>query len=72
VSSHPARRGEKLSYPILIRPIQSTTYFQIREPYDILSMFKNPMAIMMLVTAVIVLVFPKMLNNMGNKTLFNA
>jgi hypothetical protein len=56
----PIKSYERLSHPLALRPISSAEYFQKRVPYNVSSLLKNPMAIMMGVTLLMVVVFPKM------------
>jgi len=56
--------GNRLSYPLVLRPISPANYFIPRPTYSITSMLKQPMVLMMGVTLLIVIVFPKLLANM--------
>lgn len=59
----------KLPYPLSLRPDKPAVYFQQHAPYDWSSMFKNPMVLMMGFTLIMVVVMPRMLNNMDPKEL---
>lgn len=49
-----AANKAKVSQPLVWRPAQRVNYFQQREPVNIMGWFKNPMAIMMVITLVMV------------------
>eukprot|EP00455_Lapot_gusevi_P019074 TRINITY_DN2052_c0_g1_i3.p1 TRINITY_DN2052_c0_g1~~TRINITY_DN2052_c0_g1_i3.p1 ORF type:complete len:209 (-),score=64.35 TRINITY_DN2052_c0_g1_i3:43-669(-) len=57
-------RRERLSYPLSVKPVQQAQYFQVREEWSIGSMFKNPMMLFLAFGVIMVVVFPRMLNNM--------
>jgi len=63
-SSSPSSR---LPSPISVAPIGPAVYFAPREPFNPWSLLKNPMVIMMLVTAGMVFIFPRMMSNMDPK-----
>lgn len=50
-----------LSYPISLHAQRAKTYFIPRESFDVISMFKNPMMLMMLFTGVMVFLMPKLM-----------
>lgn len=62
-------RQEKLPYPLQIRPERKAEYFQQREPYNFWGLLKNPMVIMMGITAFMVIVMPRMMSNMDPEEL---
>jgi len=64
VRATPMFRRERLPYPLVLRPSGNAQYFTKRKPYNFMSLFKNPMVLVMGVTLILVVVFPKMLSNM--------
>ncbi len=69
VKANSAFTGARLTYPLTIAPSSPAQYFQLREPVNLWGLVKSPMVIMMLITAVIVLVFPSMMKNLDPKEL---
>jgi len=57
----------KTSYPLQISPISSANYFQLREGFSLSSLLKQPMALMMVFTLVMVVLMPRMMGNMNEK-----
>nr|CAB3242434.1 ER membrane protein complex subunit 7 [Phallusia mammillata] len=51
-----------LKYPVDLKPIGLTKYFQEREKFSIFDMLKNPMVLMMVLPMLILVVLPKMMN----------
>lgn len=58
-----------IPYPLMLTPIHSFDYFQIREGFQIGSILKNPMLIMMGVTLLMTLAIPKMMGNLDPEAL---
>jgi hypothetical protein len=57
----------KVAYPLSIAPLQTLSYFQAREGFNLMSLLKQPMALMMLFTVAMVVIMPRMMNNMDDK-----
>jgi hypothetical protein len=55
---------QRLPHPLVLRPIGASSYFEVHPPWSPFDMLKNPGSIMMGVTLIIIVVFPKMLNNL--------
>lgn len=53
--SSPHRRGERLSYPLVLRSSSKNTYFQVRPPFDPWTLIKNPFAIPIILFCVVAL-----------------
>jgi len=60
-------RQEKLQYPLSLKPDYKADFFMKREVWSVWSLLRQPMVLMMGVTALIVIVFPRMLNSMDPK-----
>jgi len=58
-------KGQKEAVPLALRPVSQAEYFQKRQPYNVLGLLKNPMVIMMGVTLLLVIVFPRLMANMS-------
>ncbi len=61
----PIKQNERMSHPLQLRPVSSAEYFQKRAPYNVWGIFKNPMVLMIGVTLIMVVVFPRLMNNMS-------
>ena len=48
LTDHMYRKGAKLKYPLALAPSVLMAYFQPREEFNILSVLKSPMVLMML------------------------
>lgn len=59
-------RGFSLDYPFELRAKATANYFTTPQKFNLLGMFKNPMFLMIGFSAVMMLVLPKMMANMGN------
>jgi len=65
VKAHlPTPTSPRVTYPLQLRSTRAAVYYSVREPVNWLGLLKNPMAIMMIVTLVMVVVMPRMMNNM--------
>jgi len=69
IRSSNIRTKERLPYPLTIKSEAQKEFFMKREPMNFSGIFKNPMVIMMGVTLIIVVVFPKMMKDMDPKEL---
>ncbi|KAL4068188.1 hypothetical protein J3A83DRAFT_4257172 [Scleroderma citrinum] len=58
-----------LPYPITLTPRAKNNYFKPRNSFSVLTMFQNPMMVLMLVTGLMVLGLPYIANNMDPKTI---
>lgn len=58
-------RNDRLPYPLILRPVVKTTYFQVIEPFNVWSYLKSPMVIMLIVMVGMVVIMPRMVNNMS-------
>ena len=64
VSATAGSYGDVESHPLTIYPQNEAIYYYERAPVDYTQYLKNPMVIMMLVTLVMVVVMPRMMNSM--------
>ncbi|KAK9452369.1 uncharacterized protein V1518DRAFT_425315 [Limtongia smithiae] len=64
-----ASKGPRVSYPIELKPIAKAVYYQPRQGFNVLKLFKNPMLLISLVTMVIVFAVPKIMNAIDPETL---
>ncbi|XP_073984022.1 ER membrane protein complex subunit 7 [Rhodnius prolixus] len=53
----------QLPYPLKMRPISQTRYFQVREQWRIIDFLFNPMVLMMVLPLLLVMVLPRMMND---------
>mmetsp|Transcript_26612 Transcript_26612/g.26496 ORF Transcript_26612/g.26496 Transcript_26612/m.26496 type:complete len:150 (-) Transcript_26612:36-485(-) len=53
-------KGKKVKHPIVFKPTAPKQYYEIKEPFNILSFFQNPMMIMMVVSIGLVFLMNKM------------
>ena len=60
---------KSMRQPLTIAPVFPHIYYTDRVPFDLLSYCKNPMVIMMIITLLMVIVMPRMLNNMDPEEL---
>ncbi|KAK7204789.1 hypothetical protein BZA70DRAFT_184683 [Myxozyma melibiosi] len=61
--------GARQPYPVELKPVGKAVYYQVREGFNVLKLFKNPMLIISLFTLVMVFVLPKMMENMDPEQL---
>lgn len=57
----------QVPYPLKMKPLGKTKYFQIREQWRITDFLFNPMVLMMVLPLFIIMVLPKMLNDPETK-----
>ncbi|KAF9617078.1 hypothetical protein IFM89_033183 [Coptis chinensis] len=50
---------------LVLEPLREELYYEIREPFSILSLLKSPMGLMMGFMLVVVFLMPKLMENMG-------
>eukprot|EP00002_Diphylleia_rotans_P029326 TRINITY_DN5965_c0_g1_i1.p1 TRINITY_DN5965_c0_g1~~TRINITY_DN5965_c0_g1_i1.p1 ORF type:complete len:211 (+),score=49.52 TRINITY_DN5965_c0_g1_i1:53-685(+) len=67
--SHVVGPQTQLSHPLKIMPDREMHYYEPRESYNFASLLSNPMVLMALFSGVMMLVYPKMLENMDPETL---
>ncbi|CAE6488397.1 unnamed protein product [Rhizoctonia solani] len=60
--------GPTLSYPLTLSPRSKNVYFVPREGFNLAGMFQNPMMLMMVVTGVMVMFMPKLMDSMSEET----
>merc|ERR1712039_1007437 len=60
IASFEYGRGDKLKYPLMLQPSGSSSYLEKREDFDILSVFKSPMTLMMLFSCGAMFLLPKL------------
>ncbi|CAK0901248.1 unnamed protein product, partial [Prorocentrum cordatum] len=60
IASFEHGRGNKLKYPLMLQPSGSSSYLEKREDFDILSVFKSPMTLMMLFSCGAMFLLPKL------------
>lgn len=56
-----------LGYPVKMKPLGKTKYFQIREQWRLTDFLFNPMVLMMVLPLVLIMILPKMLNDPETK-----
>eukprot|EP00466_Bigelowiella_natans_P012736 jgi/Bigna1/128454/aug1.6_g3162 len=47
MTADPMKRKERIQYPLSLRPIGKTQYFEVHKAFNPLNLLKNPMALMM-------------------------
>lgn len=57
----------QVPYPLKLKPLGKTKYFQIREQWRITDFLFNPMILMMVLPLFIIMILPKMLNDPETK-----
>ncbi|KAK9365590.1 hypothetical protein V1509DRAFT_632793 [Lipomyces kononenkoae] len=71
--SHPGNewsfKGPRQPYPIELRPFGPAVYYQYREGFNILKLFKNPMLMISLLTLGMVFVLPKIMDSLDPEQL---
>ncbi|CAE6428324.1 unnamed protein product [Rhizoctonia solani] len=60
--------GPTLPYPLTLSARSKNVYFIPREGFNLAGMFQNPMMLMMVVTGVMVMFMPKLMDSMGEET----
>ncbi|GAA5798828.1 hypothetical protein EDC94DRAFT_627877 [Helicostylum pulchrum] len=58
------QRGNSISYPLEIQAKADSEYFMERKGFNVMSMFKNPMFLMMGVSAIMMFFMPKLMKAM--------
>jgi len=58
-----------LPYPLVVKPEDEIDYFLVREGFQVMSLVKNPMAIMIGITLLMTLVLPKMMASIDPEAL---
>jgi hypothetical protein len=58
--------GYSVEYPLNIPAKQEADYFMVRQGFNLMGMFKNPMFLMMGFSAIMMLFMPKMMKQMQN------
>ncbi|KAI6147654.1 hypothetical protein BKA82DRAFT_4142851 [Pisolithus tinctorius] len=58
-----------LPYPIILSPRSKNSYFKPHESFSLLGMFRNPMMMLMLVTAGMLLAMPYIMKNLDPRSL---
>eukprot|EP01102_Stenamoeba_stenopodia_P017601 TRINITY_DN6335_c0_g2_i2.p1 TRINITY_DN6335_c0_g2~~TRINITY_DN6335_c0_g2_i2.p1 ORF type:complete len:250 (-),score=65.85 TRINITY_DN6335_c0_g2_i2:254-1003(-) len=53
--------------PLVLTPERSVRYFEVREPFNVLGLLKNPMFLMLGFTLVMLVILPKMMSSLGNE-----
>ena len=53
-------KGKQIRHPVVFTPLAKKQYYEIKEPFNILSLFKNPMILMMVVSLGLVFLMNKM------------
>lgn len=61
---YPGAAKQPMNYPLELVPHVKQAYFEVREQPGLHTLFRNPMMLMMLFTGVVVLLMPKMMDNM--------
>ncbi|KAK9235499.1 hypothetical protein V1525DRAFT_427787 [Lipomyces kononenkoae] len=62
-------KGPRQPYPIELRPFGPAVYYQYREGFNVLKLFKNPMLMISLLTLGMVFVLPKIMDSMDPEQL---
>ncbi|KAK9471810.1 uncharacterized protein V1510DRAFT_403856 [Dipodascopsis tothii] len=62
-------KGPRQPYPIELQPYRPAEYYQYREGFNVLKLFKNPMLLVSVVSLVMVFVLPKLMENMDPEAL---
>lgn len=57
----------QIAYPLRLKPLGRTKYFQVREQWRITDFLFNPMILMMVLPLLIIMVLPRMLNDPETK-----
>ncbi|XP_022908232.1 ER membrane protein complex subunit 7 homolog [Onthophagus taurus] len=57
----------QVPYPLRLKPLGKTKYFQIREQWRVTDFIFNPMVLMMVLPLILVMVLPKMMNDPETK-----
>ncbi|CAO3649917.1 unnamed protein product [Mucor fragilis] len=60
------QRGYSVVYPLEIQAKAEAEYFMQRQGFNIMAMFKNPMMLMMGVSAIMMFFMPKMMKSLQN------
>ncbi|KAJ1311806.1 hypothetical protein OPQ81_010270 [Rhizoctonia solani] len=60
--------GPTLPYPLTLSARSKNVYFVPREGFNLAGMFQNPMMLMMVVTGIMVMFMPKLMDNLGEET----
>ncbi|KAF5272541.1 hypothetical protein FQA39_LY07865 [Lamprigera yunnana] len=53
----------QIPYPLKLKPMGKTRYFQIREQWRVTDFLFNPMILMMILPLILIMILPKMLND---------
>jgi len=64
-----SKEAAVLPYPLKLEPDRIMDYFMVREGFQIMSLLKNPMLIMLGVTLIMTLVLPKMMSSIDPEAL---
>ncbi|KAK9358268.1 hypothetical protein V1504DRAFT_300692 [Lipomyces starkeyi] len=62
-------KGPRQPYPIELKPFSPVVYYQYREGFNILKLFKNPMLIVSLLTLGMVFVLPRIMDSLDPEQL---
>ncbi|KAK9242653.1 hypothetical protein V1506DRAFT_546845 [Lipomyces tetrasporus] len=62
-------KGARQPYPIELKPFAPAVYYQYREGFNVLKLFKNPMLLIGLLTLIMVFVLPKMMDSLDPEQL---
>ncbi|KAF5280328.1 hypothetical protein FQR65_LT03137 [Abscondita terminalis] len=57
----------QVPYPLKLKPLGRTRYFQIREQWRVTDFLFNPMILMMILPLILIMILPKMLNDPETK-----
>ncbi|QRV90698.1 imitation switch two complex protein [Ceratobasidium sp. AG-Ba] len=63
----PSVNSPTLAYPLTLTARGKNSYFVPREGFNVAGMFQNPMMMMMVITGVMVLFMPKLMESMGDE-----
>lgn len=63
----PGADRDIIDYPLVLSPLGNTNYFKPRPAFSIMSLFANPMILMMGVMGLMAFCMPKMLDNMSEE-----
>ncbi|RZC53881.1 hypothetical protein C5167_012729 [Papaver somniferum] len=57
---------------LVLEPLKEEHYYEIREPFNVMSLLKSPMGLMMGFMVVVVFLMPKLMENMGKRPMLDS
>ncbi|PKA59173.1 ER membrane protein complex subunit 7 like [Apostasia shenzhenica] len=57
--------NRRVLYELVLEPLREEQYYEIREPFSIMSIVKSPMGLMLGFMILVVFLMPKLMENMG-------